>query len=88
MENDGLLNALYHGGEDVLVPREDRQREAENQIRVLAHLLELTPSSQATDRHVWASDGSVAPASAGTMDDKSVTAALTGPMTMVMKIGG
>ncbi|KAJ7166150.1 hypothetical protein C8R46DRAFT_900122 [Mycena filopes] len=36
----------------------------------------------------WASDGSMLPAAAGILDPKSVTSALTGPATLVLKIEG
>lgn len=52
------------------------------------HLFELPPSSHSTEGKGWASDGSMVPASAGVMEEKSVTAALTGPVTMVMKLNG
>jgi hypothetical protein len=79
---------LFQGEDELLTPREERRRETENRIKVLAHMLELPPSSHSTDGNAWASDGSMVPATAGIMEDKSVTAALTGPTTMVMKLSG
>ncbi|KAF8233571.1 hypothetical protein L208DRAFT_1203923, partial [Tricholoma matsutake] len=37
---------------------------------------------------LWGTDGSMVPASAGLLDDKSVTSAITGPHTMVMRLLG
>ena len=82
------INWLFDGEDDLLTPREERQRNAENKIKVLAHLFKISPSPNATDGNTWASDGSMVPASAGILDDKSVTAALTGPITMTMKLQG
>ena len=79
---------LYEGGEELLLARSQRRREAENQIRVLTNILDIHPSPNATDDKAWASDGSMVPASAGILDDKTVTAALTGHRTMVMRLQG
>jgi hypothetical protein len=79
---------LFEGGEELLSTRAERRHAAENQIRVLANLLNFHPSPNATDETAWASDGSMVPASAGLLDDKTVTAALTGPKTMVMRMQG
>jgi hypothetical protein len=84
---DARLGWFCHSEEDLSTPREERRREAENRIRVLAQLLKL-PSSVPAVGDRWASDGSMLPASAGILDDKTVTAALTGPTTMVMKLNG
>ncbi|KAJ7491047.1 hypothetical protein FB451DRAFT_1023142 [Mycena latifolia] len=37
---------------------------------------------------IWATDGSMIPASAGLLQQKSVTAAITGPVTLVLQIDG
>jgi hypothetical protein len=79
---------LFEGGEELLSTRAERRHAAENQIRVLANLLNFHPSPNAIDETAWASDGSMVPASAGLLDDKTVTAAPTGPKTMVMRMQG
>lgn len=79
---------LFEGGEELLLARSQRRREAENQIRVLTDILDIHPSPNAADDIAWASDGSMVPASAGILDDKTVTAALTGHRTMVMRLQG
>jgi hypothetical protein len=78
----------FEGDEDLLSTRPERRRAAENQIKVLTNLLDIHPSLNATDGRSWVSDGSMVPASAGLLDDKTVTAALTGPKTMVMRMQG
>jgi hypothetical protein len=82
------LEWLSEGDEELLLTRQKRREDSENRIRVLANLLDIRPSPNVTDDTVWASDGSMVPASAGILDDKTVTAALTGPKTMVMKLNG
>ncbi|KAJ7143111.1 hypothetical protein C8R43DRAFT_891911 [Mycena crocata] len=37
---------------------------------------------------IWATDGSMTPASAGLLQSKSITAAITGPVTLVLKVEG
>ena len=88
MMKSARIGWMFQGGEELLLNREDRRREAENLVKTLAHLLEHPPSSHSIRGKGWASDGSMVPASAGIMEEKFVTAALTGPVTMVMKLGG
>ncbi|KAF7362208.1 hypothetical protein MVEN_00567000 [Mycena venus] len=78
------------GQPDLILPREHRRSEAERSIRQLAHISNLRPSLTAAllPSQTWGSDGSMTPASAGILDSKSVTAAITGPKTLVLKING
>ncbi|KAJ7854789.1 hypothetical protein B0H13DRAFT_2358283 [Mycena leptocephala] len=77
------------GTPDLLHPRAQRQEDAERTIRQFATLTKLAPSSLvSTHPSIWGSDGSMTPAAAGIIDPKSVTAALTGPLTVVLKIEG
>lgn len=87
LAHNAQLTWLFEGEEDLLLPRDKRQNDAENQIRILSQLMEFTPS-RISNRNLWASDGSMTPAASGILDDKSVTAALTGPVTMVMRLRG
>jgi hypothetical protein len=86
------MDWLCHGEEDLLLTRGERRRGAESRIKVLAKLLEFPPSTHHSpagdETSTWASDGSMLPATAGILDNKSVTSALTGPVTMVMKLVG
>lgn len=79
------LNWFFHGSVDLLTPRSQRRDNAERYIQALASTCKFTPSSSAHDNSIWASDGSMIPASSSISDSKSVTAAVTGPVTLVMR---
>lgn len=91
-----MSDALLHldvrwfslGSPDLLLPREQRQSHAQSTIRQMAAISHLAPSSTLSPEQtpLWASDGSMVPPSAGMFDPKSVTAAITGPKTLVLKI--
>ena len=82
------IGALYAGSADLLLSRQLRRQHAETFIQsmVLANLFLPTEVSQGTQ--LWGTDGSMIPASAGPLDDKSITSAVTGPHTIVMKLHG
>ena len=91
-----LTNALHHGLQiddlvfgpvDLALPRELRECWAEKLIRALADVCAFPPSKH-SDGVTWASDGSMLPASAGILDDKSVTGAATGDKSLALKIPG
>jgi hypothetical protein len=73
---------------DILLPRDVRRYQAEQLLTHLAQACNFKKSPTSMDREIWASDGSMLPAAVGIGDDKSVTAAVTGPITMVVKILG
>jgi hypothetical protein len=78
------------GDPDLILSRPIRQESAERTIRQLAALTKLPPSptSLVAQPTTWGSDGSMTPTAAGILDPKSVTSALTGPITLVLKIDG
>jgi hypothetical protein len=82
------IGALYSGPADLLLSRSRRRQQAEKFIQsiVLANL--FLPSEVSRGTQLWGTDGSMIPASAGPLDDKSVTSAITGPHTIVMKLLG
>src|SRR6202789_2038048 len=80
--------SLYEGEEALLVTRTDRRNEAESYIRALPLIVPLQPSKLPHNDQNWASDGSMIPAVSGLSDAKSVTAALTGPKTIVLRLNG
>ena len=82
------IGALYSGPADLLLSCSLRQQQAEEYIQsfVLSNL--FLPSEVSQDTQIWGTDGSMLPASAGPLDDKSVTSAITGPHTIVMKLRG
>ena len=50
---------LFEGEEDLLTPREERQHDAENRIKVLARIFKLCPLPNTINNNTWASDGSM-----------------------------
>ena len=58
----------------------------EENIRTLTNLLEIHPSPNVENDKTWASNRSMRPVASGVLDEKTVTAALTGSRTMVMKL--
>lgn len=71
-----------------LMTTKEHQVEAENYICGLSHILSMPPSTTHHQDHMWASNGSMIPNTSGLGDDKSVTAAVTGPQTMVVQLSG
>ena len=78
------------GSKDLIINRETRKRIAENSIKALALRFPLKPSTIRDPNHTesWASDGSMRPATAGILDEKTITCAITGPKTMVFQVRG
>ena len=81
------LDDMVTGPLDLAIPRQIRQTKAENQIQNLVNICGFPPS-RATNGTTWASDGSMTPASATMMDEKTITGAATGTKTLVMRIPG
>src|SRR6202050_3478370 len=79
---------LFNGDLTLMMPRSQRQVEAENYIRSLPSILSLLPSSLPHQNRTWGSDGSMIPATSGIGEDKSVTAAITGPKTIAVRLNG
>jgi hypothetical protein len=74
------------GDVDLMTTRAARKSRAETYLRTLARIQPLPSSNLPHNRSNWASDGSMIPAVSGIGDPKSVTAALTGPTTLVLRI--
>ncbi|KAJ7701200.1 hypothetical protein B0H17DRAFT_1128486 [Mycena rosella] len=72
---------------NLILPRDEHCLCVENRIRQLTATSPLAPSLTSPP-HAWASDGSMIPAASSIFDPKSVTAALTGPQILGMKIEG
>ena len=79
---------LFDGDPTLMMPRTQRQAEAEDYIRSLPSILSLPPSSLPHQNRTWGSDGSMIPATSGIGEDKSVTAAIMGPKTIVVRLSG
>ena len=81
-------NKLYSGEFSLLITRLKRESDMENYIRNLPMFSRLPPSQLPHNGCTWASDGSMVPAPAGLNQNHSVTAALTGPKTVVVHLNG
>ena len=81
-------NILYSGKFSLLITRLIRESDVENYIPNLPTFSRLSPSQLPQNRHTWASNGSMVPASAELNQNHSVTAALTGPKTVVVCLNG
>ena len=79
-------NILYSGKFSLLITRSKRESDMENYIHNLPMFSRLPPSQLPHNGCTWASDGSMVPASAGLNQNHSVTAALTGPKTVVIRL--
>jgi hypothetical protein len=81
------IDDLLNGYTELAVPRDARKAHAEQYIRDLVRVSGFHPS-KATDGRTWASDGSMIPASASIIENKSITGAATGEQTLVMRVPG
>lgn len=81
------IDGLLCGSTELAISRLIRQKQTEEYIQNLVRISGFNPS-KATDGKTWASDGSMIPALATIIDDKSITGAATGIMTLVMQISG
>ena len=76
------------GNLDLMTLRTTRKNLAEKYIMMIAKVQPLPPSQLHHAGSNWASDGSMTPAASGIRDPKSVMAALTGLLMMVLQILG
>jgi hypothetical protein len=79
------INWFFHGSADLLTPRLQRRDDAEQYICALALSCKFSSSPSAHNNISWATDGSMIPAASSISDHKSVTAAATGPVTLIMR---
>jgi hypothetical protein len=79
---------LFDGPEDLLASRTERRQWAEANIREQAVRCALQPSPTAGGMEIWGTDGSMIPASASLNESRHVTAAATGPLTLVVQLKG
>ncbi|KAJ7797464.1 hypothetical protein B0H14DRAFT_3548089 [Mycena olivaceomarginata] len=79
---------LFDGPKDLLSSRAERRGWAEANIRQLAVCCALQPSPTVDGAEIWGTDGSMIPASASLNESRHVTAAATGPMTLVVQLKG
>ncbi|KAJ6465378.1 hypothetical protein C8R45DRAFT_1173917 [Mycena sanguinolenta] len=81
-------NWLFDGPQDLLASRSDRRLWAEKNIRNLASYCGLPRSPSAGSAQVWGTDGSIIPASTTLKESRHITAAVTGPATLVVQLLG
>lgn len=79
---------LFDGDLTLMMPRTQCQAKAEDYIRSLPSILFLPLSSLPHQNHTWGSDGSMIPATSRIREDKSVTATIMGPKTIVVRLSG
>ena len=77
---------LFDTDKTLLSTRMNRRNDVELYIRTMPLLITLQPSRLPHNGRTWASDGSMVLAMSGLGDLKSVTAALTGPNTAVLRL--
>src|SRR5277367_3459232 len=82
------IHMLYPGSADLLLSRSFRRRKAEEFIQSIVLANHFLPTIISSGSRQWGTDGSMIPSSAGALDYKSVTSAITGPRTIVMKLLG
>ncbi|KAG6913253.1 hypothetical protein DXG01_008368 [Tephrocybe rancida] len=82
------IGSFYSGQADLLLPRPLRMLQAESYVESLVLAKYFAPTLIPQCVHSWGTDGSMRPATAGLLDDKSVTSAITGEHTVVMKLPG
>ena len=68
------------------MPRLERRDNAERYITALAQTCNFSPSSCHHNNNTWATDGSMIPATSSISDSKSITAAVTGPSTLILRL--
>ena len=83
------IDRFFFGSIDLLMPPLQRRDAAENYIQALATTCKFPPSSSGTSAHAnfsWATDGSMIPAASSISDPKSVTAAVSGPSSLTLRV--
>jgi hypothetical protein len=84
--SNSYIDWFFSGTTDLLTPRLQRRDVAEDYISALATTCGFPPSSCSHNDTNWASDGSMIPAASSISDPKSITAAVSGPMSLVMRV--
>ena len=80
------IDWFFFGSSDLLLPPLQRRDEAENYMQCLAATCKFPPSSLKHDKTFWACDGSMIPATSSISDSKSVTSAVSGPSSLIMRV--
>ena len=78
------ITSLCYGSTDLLIEPLTRRDNAEHYINALSKTCKFPSSTLSHNNRTWATDGSMIPASSTISDLKHVTAAATGPATLVL----
>jgi hypothetical protein len=79
---------MHEGKKALLLTRTDQRNEAELYICALPFLVPFQPLQHPHNGQTWASNGSMIPAASRLDNAKSVTTALIGPKTIVLRLDG
>ena len=79
------LQLLVHGELDLATPRDKRRQAAEVTVKMFA---KANPRPMSWPDGLWASDGSMKPASATLREDRLVTCGVTGPQSIQARLTG
>ena len=80
------IELFFSGSADLLTNRLQRRDQAEDYITALSSICGFSPSAFFHNYTSWVSDGSMIPAASTISDPKSITAAVSGPTSLVMRI--
>ena len=84
--SNSTIDSFYFGSTDLLIPRVQRRINAEDYISALATTCNFIPSTSSHDNKYWATDGSMIPATGSIGDPKSITAAVSGPISLILRV--
>ena len=82
---DSNIEWFLYGSADLLNNRRQRCLDAENHIIALALTCNFAPTRNIVN-NTWATDGSMMPAASSISQSKSVTAAVSGPASIIMRL--
>jgi hypothetical protein len=80
------IDFFFFDSTDLLIPRLQCRDAAEDYIISLALTCKFSPSSLPHNNSIWATDGSMNPAASSIGDFKSITATVSGPASIIMRV--
>ncbi|KAK0493401.1 hypothetical protein EDD18DRAFT_1356841 [Armillaria luteobubalina] len=91
--NNAQISWFYTGDANLLLDRKTQCSKAKDLIHLLGHISQLpalrtTRSTSDDETTYWGSDGSMIPATAGMLDVKTITAAISGPISLAVLVTG
>ncbi len=86
------LSWFHNGDANLLLDRKARHCNAESLIRLFSCLSKLPPSQTSHGSNngttYWGSDGSMVPATASSLENKTIIAAISGPVSVAALVTG